>query len=290
MTTVRARVVLILGMHRSGTSLLARMLAAQGLPLGRHLLTDPMPDNPHGYWEQAEIVAIQEGLLRHFKRDWWGARGLEPLPEGWRAAPATRRAQGLLSRILAREMAAAGPVWGFKDPRTLRFLPLWDDILAEQDLEPVPVLALRAPAAVAASLALRNRLPRARADALWAFNTIEALNGAAGRLAAVVDYDAWFTRPEETAHRLQALLGLPGPPHAACHLIDPALRHGPRGEPPAPSAFEALHRALIARAPLPPDPARPILALPEAQSALAALQQPLRGLHGLFRDLIGMRS
>src|SRR5215211_2960053 len=59
----RPHLVLLLGMHRSGTSLGAQALARAGLPMGPALMTAPSPDNLDGYWEDADIVRVQDELL-----------------------------------------------------------------------------------------------------------------------------------------------------------------------------------------------------------------------------------
>jgi hypothetical protein len=267
-TGTGGRIVLILGMHRSGTSMLARLLAAQGLPLGASLLDRPARDNRHGYWEQAEIVAVQEALLDGCDRTWHGPNGLQPLPAGWLQAPATRAAKARLTAIVAQEMARSGGLWGFKDPRSLRLLPLWREIIAALALEPVFILAARSPGAVAASLMRRNRLSRRFAEALWAAHTIDALTGAGAELAAVIDYDGWFTAPEAVAAYLRARLALPQgdpPPGGIARLVDPRLRHHDVEADAAHPAFAALHRALVARAPHPPPPA--VLQAPVAAAA-----------------------
>jgi hypothetical protein len=254
-TQARNRIVLILGMHRSGTSMLARLLAAQGLPLGDGLLDRPARDNRHGYWEQAEIVALHEALLDGWDRRWHGPNGLRPLPEGWLQAPATRAVKTRLTAIVSREMAAAGGLWGFKDPRTLRFLPLWREIIADLALEPIPILAARAPAAVAASLMKRNRMTPRFAEALWAAHTIEALTQLGPDLAAVIDYDDWFTRPEPAAAFLRERLGLGFDAPAAPSiqgLVDGRLRHHAAEPDLTHPCFAELHAAVIARAPQPP--------------------------------------
>lgn len=61
--------VLILGMHRSGTSALARVLNLAGLHLPSDLL-EPNQDNPLGYWEPKNIVKINNQLLQQFDRHW----------------------------------------------------------------------------------------------------------------------------------------------------------------------------------------------------------------------------
>jgi hypothetical protein len=271
-TETGGRVVLILGMHRSGTSMLARILAAQGLPLGATLLDRPARDNRHGYWEQAEIVAVQEALLDGCDRTWHGPNGLQPLPEGWLQAPATRAAKTQLTAIVAREIARAGGLWGFKDPRSLRLLPLWREIIAALALEPVFILAARSPSAVAASLMRRNRMSRHFAEALWAMHTIDALAGAGAELAAVIDYDSWFTAPDAVAAYLRARLALPPrdpPAGGMARLIDPRLRHHGAGGGAAHPAFQALHEALVVRAPYPPPQAT--LQAPVAAAAAALM-------------------
>jgi hypothetical protein len=273
MTQRRGRIVLILGMHRSGTSMLARLLASCGLPLGTALLLQPSQDNAHGYWEQAEIVEIHEALLDAFDRTWHGPNGARPLPEGWLVRRDTLEAKRRLTEIASREVARAGGLWGFKDPRTLRFLPLWREIIAELALDPVYLLAARTPGAVTASLMHRNRLRRDFAEALWAANTLTLLDAVGGDLAGVVDYDAWFATPAALTGHLRAVVGLPvaetgepAPPVAA--LIEPALRHHHAASGQALPVFQALHAALIARTPRCPD--RAVLA-PAMRAAAAAL-------------------
>jgi hypothetical protein len=279
MTHSRGRIVLILGMHRSGTSMLARLLAACGLPLGTALLlTRPSRDNAHGYWEQAEIVETHEALLDAFDRTWHGPNGARPLADGWLIRQDTVEAKRRLTAIADREVAQAGGLWGFKDPRTLRFLPLWREIIADLALDPVYLLAARAPAAVAASLTHRNRLTRDFAEALWAANTLTLLDAVGGDLAGVVDYDAWFAAPDALTGHLRAVVGLPmaetgapAPPVAA--LIEPALRHHHAASGQVRPVFQALHAALVARTPLCPDSATLAPAMRAAAAALNSVSK-----------------
>ncbi|MBM3573769.1 MAG: hypothetical protein FJX52_15635, partial [Alphaproteobacteria bacterium] len=77
-------VVVILGMHRSGTSAVARLLAQCGLQLGDDLLTQAELDNPNGYWEPRGIVAVHEALLdRYLDRTWYGPKSCLPYPAQW---------------------------------------------------------------------------------------------------------------------------------------------------------------------------------------------------------------
>lgn len=56
--------VLVLGMHRSGTSALTRCINLLGVPLG--VADDLMPTgeaNPRGYWESASLTRVSGELV-----------------------------------------------------------------------------------------------------------------------------------------------------------------------------------------------------------------------------------
>src|SRR5580658_495194 len=115
-----SRAILVLGMHRSGTSALTRGLQALGVYLGNDFLS-PKPDNPTGYWEDKNITELNERLLATLGLKWEDValiddtRWNEPKIEVLRAEAVTY----LQSCFKGR------PLWGFKDPRTIRLLPFW---------------------------------------------------------------------------------------------------------------------------------------------------------------------
>ena len=137
------RTLVITGMHRSGTSLLARVFAGAGLDLGAHLLP-AAKGNPFGHFEDADVVALHEQLLR--------ARGASAfrVPELWRLRLSAGEERAL-HELVARRGAAA-PVWGFKDPRATLFLDLWRERLAC----PCFLLVYRHPIEVVLSLLRRG--------------------------------------------------------------------------------------------------------------------------------------
>ena len=73
------RAILVLGMHRSGTSAVTGALRLCGVELGTELM-QPGSDNPKGFWEHAGVVAIHERLLAALERSWNDPR---PLPADW---------------------------------------------------------------------------------------------------------------------------------------------------------------------------------------------------------------
>src|SRR6201993_1104078 len=87
----RRPIVLVLGMHRSGTSLCSQLLSALGVDMADELRvpghTSPAPDNPRGHWERWEIVEFHDRIFRLFNRDYFGRFHDFALPVAWWADP-----------------------------------------------------------------------------------------------------------------------------------------------------------------------------------------------------------
>src|SRR6185312_12242151 len=73
------RAILVLGMHRSGTSAVTRVLNLLGADLGSRLVA-PAADNPAGFWEHADAVKINDDLLQALGRTWYDMRDM---PANW---------------------------------------------------------------------------------------------------------------------------------------------------------------------------------------------------------------
>ena len=91
--------------------------------------------------------------------------------------------------------------------RTARFLPLWQDIFGDLGVQPVWILAVRDPRAVAASLLARNGLPPAMGELLWVEHYLDALRHLGPRIAGVIHYEKWFSSPLAQVQNLAAIIG-----------------------------------------------------------------------------------
>lgn len=170
-------VVPILGMHRSGTSMVTRALHHMGMEVGGPL-QPPAPDNPRGFWENRFFQGLNMRLL--------GSQGCQV--DGFDKSVAIKKASRLLGQMPLNDQLLApvadylqksfkGPLWGFKDPRTVITWPFWSRVFAALGFEDIrPVIVMRHPDACARSLVSRGTFEggvaggkelHAQAVALW---------------------------------------------------------------------------------------------------------------------------
>jgi GT2 family glycosyltransferase len=196
--------LLVLGMHRSGTSALARVLNLLGADLGPSLLP-ANADNESGFWEPRELVAVHDELLAALGTSWhdpW------PLPAGALEGSEVRPFRERILAILRRDFAAA-PLVGLKDPRLCRLLPLWRPLLEEAGLRAAFVLIRRHPDDVAASLAARNGMSRAAARLLWLDHVLASERDSRGAPRAFLSYEGLLEDWRTEVRRVATSVGMP---------------------------------------------------------------------------------
>jgi hypothetical protein len=148
--TPQPTILIIAGMHRSGTSLTASLLQQAGLDVGASLVGSAK-GNPKGHFENVEFMEFHRSVLH--------AQGIDP--SGWTVQTplALTEAQVQTAKTIVSRNATQA-LWGWKDPRTTLFLDAWATLLPEANF----LLMVRAPWEVADSL-FRRRL---REDAVFA--------------------------------------------------------------------------------------------------------------------------
>ena len=181
--TAPSRALLVLGMHRSGTSAVTGALRLAGVDLGTDLMA-PAPDNPTGCWEHAGVVAIHDRLLQALGRAWNDPR---PLPADWLGSEHAIRAGADLEILLRAEFGQA-PLWAVKDPRMCRLLPLWWPVLDRLGVSAAALFVRRHPEEVAASLYARNQWPPGLSRLLWIQHLLDAETATRHVPRAIVTY------------------------------------------------------------------------------------------------------
>ena len=223
----RRPIVLVLGMHRSGTSLCSHILSALGVDMADDIGVDV--GNDKGHWERWEIAEFHDRILRLFNRDYGGGFHDFALPVAWWADPHVAQIRREIAAFLEKRMADG--YFGFKDPRTMRLMPVWHQILNELNLVPKIVLCLRNPAQIARSLNPRDGLDPEIGEYRWLVHMIDFFRYTNKFDFCTVEYEAWFSNPSANIAKLQKFLDLPWQQSEAdlalvlSGIIDPAGRH-----------------------------------------------------------------
>ena len=114
-------VIVMTGMHRSGTSLTASLLQSAGVDLGDRLMGEDR-GNSKGHFEDIDFVEFHQNVLQ--------SQGISVA--GWTEQNKVRVQQQYLATaqnlILARQDR---PLWGWKDPRTTLFLDFWSQLIPD---------------------------------------------------------------------------------------------------------------------------------------------------------------
>jgi hypothetical protein len=216
------RGVLVVGMHRSGTSATTRTLNLLGLPLC--IAKDLLPiygGNPTGHWESHTMMMFNERLLHCLEARW------NRIPAIDEPAPWQRLATYAETARLAFDSVHPTSTWVWKDPRNCLLLMFWRTVLASN---PPVVLVLRDPAEIVASLRARSEITIEAALTLWERSMHHALLGCAGAPTFVVHYGDLLERPHEVCHSMTSFLievGIPvhGSAGDVSAFLDPRLRH-----------------------------------------------------------------
>lgn len=179
------RGLLVVGMHRSGTSAITRILSLCGAQLPGHLM--PSSDrNPRGYYESQRIYDLHEELLVELGSAW---DDVASLPTEWLEAPTGGRWVERFAEAVREEFGDA-PFLTLKDPRICRLVPLWLRILAKLDTRPSFVIPVRNPLDVAASLHEAEGTAETKGMLLWLQYFLAAERDTRGHPRSFVSYDA----------------------------------------------------------------------------------------------------
>lgn len=198
--------LLVLGMHRSGTSALTGTLAKLGATAPR----SPMPGNEfneRGYWESHKLAILHDKLLQSAGSRWsdWGRFN----PDWFDSVEAGEFERHLEDMIV--EEYGDRPLLLIKDPRISRFLPLWLRVLDKLRMVPKVVVPVRHPEEVSQSLARRDRFGRGKSRLLWLRHVLDAESATRGLQRTFVSYDDLLADWKAQARRIGEELAIRWP-------------------------------------------------------------------------------
>lgn len=151
----KAATVVVLGMHKSGTSVVAAIVSGLGVHMGDELL-GPDSSNPTGHFEDVEILELNERILEASGGSW-----LNPPPRS--AVMKNRRQFKSAIRKIVKARNAKHAIWGWKDPRSVHTLDLFLPQLSNARL----IVVRRDGEAVAESLRRRDGTELSAGRKLW---------------------------------------------------------------------------------------------------------------------------
>ncbi|MER8584836.1 glycoside hydrolase family 99-like domain-containing protein [Mesorhizobium sp. M1338] len=198
--------IMVLGMHRSGTSALTRVLNLLGAALPDRVI-GPDDNNANGYWEPTSLNTLNEKMLAEAGSSWddWRPYDVTKLPEERRKFYRTE-----IARIIGEEYGAA-PLFVIKEPRIVRFAEMYADILQSLQIDVRYVLVSRNPLAVAASLEKRGGSSQGFGTLVWLRHVLDAEQASRRDPRAFVSYEAVVEEWRPCLKRIGKTLSLSWP-------------------------------------------------------------------------------
>ena len=223
--------ILVAGMHRSGTSVLARVLSALGCDAPKTLMAADA-HNPTGYWESTKIAALNDEILVSAGSSW---NSWERFNQDWYSSPVVGDFRERALAALDDEFADS-PLFVLKDPRICRLTAFWLDAINNFGAVPHVVVPLRNPLEVADSLTVRDAIDRSVGMLMWLRNVLDAEFDSRGCPRAFLHYQDLLENWQETMAGVGRDLGIAWPRRSATTTLEiddylsPALRHHCAGD------------------------------------------------------------
>ena len=168
--------LLVLGMHRSGTSALSRLLNIFGASLPARLIA-ANHGNEEGHWESATIAEFNDRILDSAGSRW---NDCQPINPDWYNSLVHRGFAAQARELLLSEFEDS-PLFVFKDPRNCRIARFWLDALDAEAITPAIIVPIRHPDEVAGSLERRDAMGIGYGHLLWLRHVLDAEAGTRGR-------------------------------------------------------------------------------------------------------------
>ena len=219
-----AEQILILGMHRSGTSALSELVQSLGIYCDNALHgTKANWENPHGFWERRDVRQLNDFLLEAAGASWYRLTNFDLAAIGKESlASFYERAESIITELNKH------PSWVIKDPRLCLLLPLWRRLLAK----PICIIIWRNPLEVAKSLDARNNFFVSQGVTLWEYYNLAALRGSAGLPRLIISHADLMTDTQQTLREIVDFLtgqGVEGLDRLDAtklsEIINPTLQH-----------------------------------------------------------------
>ena len=140
-------IIVVLGMHRSGTSLVSGILSKMGVNMGKKLLKASV-ENPKGYFEDIEFFNLNKKILEEAGGSW----NLPPNKEV--LLKVMKKNENKFEDIINRKNKNS-TLWGWKDPRTILTIDGYINFLSPKKTK--FIIVFRNPLTIAYSLEKKKK-------------------------------------------------------------------------------------------------------------------------------------
>ena len=203
--------IIVAGMHRSGTSVITRVMNLCGATLSDSLLLPLESENERGFWECPKIMELHDEIFESFGFTW---SSLAAIPPEWFSSAEAAKYKERLKAIL-NEQYGEFQLGVIKDPRICKLIPLWESLFSEMSINTHYIISVRNPLEVIKSLKFRNEFKRRYALSLW-FVHLRSLEEATRSLNRVfVRYEDILTDYVSVIEYINRFLGIKLDPAAA---------------------------------------------------------------------------
>lgn len=194
--------IIVMGMHRSGTSMVTGLLKIIGVHLGPDIeLMGPGKDNPTGFFEHKRLSGVNVRVFERLGGDW---QNLPKFGKDWEKSDSVNDLKMEGAQIMARLFSYA-PIWAFKDPRNSFTYPFWCDAAR---CPTKALIVMRNPVDVARSLAARQGFPLSKGIELWHEYTKSALSVTKHVPRLIMVYEDFLAQFEVGLASLSAFVGI----------------------------------------------------------------------------------
>lgn len=200
-------IYVVLGMARTGTSVISSGLNTLGIDFGNHLAPGRKIWNPKGFWEDQDIVyKVNRKVLLALNYEWMSSNLTSYLAD---EHSSVCHLKNFAIDILKQRMQNTN-CWGFKDPRTTHILPFWQAIFKELNYQDRYIIALRNPLSAAYSFQRVSGGTDIEVGLLlWIIHLIPAIEGTIGKNRIIVDYEQMMKDPHVQLNRMKDMLQIP---------------------------------------------------------------------------------
>jgi hypothetical protein len=202
------KVIVVLGAYGDGGALLSDVLYALGVDMAD--LTAGRDSDDEGSSGRPRLLQIYDELSALIDCPVSRLSHVLPFPAAWWRRKDAQALKLELVAYVRDELARSNHLWGFEDPRTARFLPLWWEVFRELSLSPIYIHAIRCPGASPATLSPEGVPPwSSGGELLWLsynYDIVRYVTSKEAESVLVVDYDEWFVDGAAVARKLASEL------------------------------------------------------------------------------------